>query len=108
MSMSEPGAAQAATPERATAGMGSNSSGGESSSGGMYGQQVWSEDEKVVKDKFIAVGVCAMDTKVGSHMLFPCVFYSAMGLALEDIAQVGDITPQIWTAEVCSMYSCAP
>lgn len=34
----------------------------------MYGEQPCLEDQEGMKDKFIAVGVCAMDTKVSSRV----------------------------------------
>lgn len=61
------GTAKAARPERNTASnkVGSLPNSREESSSPMYGGQPWLEDEEEMKDKFIAVGVCAMDTKVG-------------------------------------------
>ena len=44
--------------------VGSVSSPREDSPNPMYGEQPWLEDQEEMKDKFIAVGVCAMDTKV--------------------------------------------
>lgn len=40
----------------------------EQSSSSMYGQKWFLEDEEEMKEKFIAVGVCAMDAKVGREL----------------------------------------